>query len=787
MSALRNVAALFVLAAASQVSGLELARSGKPAATIVVAAKAHGVERFAASELQAFVEKMSGARLPIQAECPKGKETVVLVGLDAARTAGGKAAAAASVAELRDDGFAVTRVDDGGRDCLLLLGKMPRGTLYAVYNLLETALGCGFFADGDSVPRRADVVLGPVNLVANPVFATRAYWVPRRVYGPKRFQAALWDIKDWQAFLRWMAKKKMNSLGVSFTSADGAWGEAFLAAFPEAARFQRESLPPEPGAAAPSYTARMGWGLSPNYTTSLLRQVFDYARQTLGLEVVYLFSLGEFDHSLEKAYPKLKWQPPTVLPPFPRVAAAGRCLSPTDPKCRELQRRLWKAIVQAYGTDHRYVVSSQAPPDPLAPVGKSENATLLALEVLREVDPEARMSVPTWEAEQWGAKAWNQKEFLTKLPPGADLLYFHTSFAEDGLRETTGEFAGLPFSYACAWGGGAGNDLFENRFGCLRNQFRLLQKTPKPNAVGFWNWNEARRVNPLMDELCAEFAWSGLFIWRGEGASTNIYVRRYLERRYAPRAALPMAEAWKQVMRGAPRADALVNYRAYSQWSNTGILGVAAARRAVVLAIDCKEVCKDSPFYGTDLVDIGRNYLHQFIQGLARELLHLAQRAKDAAQARRYSPEAKAEAMAEFAKLEAAGLAAHRALTSLLATRRDMCLDDAILEAAATPGANKDLARAIREHQSGLLAEGYGLTDSVEYHQQLRVAQLRFTLDQIRSELTAPTDKPIPPWQAFFQEGATKFILESQPVPYEKKAGKARPSQILEEFLKTVE
>jgi len=793
--------AAVVAAAASNAVGFELVRAGKPAATIVVSEKAPPVERVAAAELQAILEKMSGAKLPIVAKTPGGPGPVVYVGLGTVQEAGGAVLAGAPLAQLQTDGY-MAIVLNLQPPTLLLLGKEPRGTLYAVYDLLEGELECGFFVDGDNIRHRADVEIQPIALVASPAFADRACWMPLRLYGPKRFQPALWNAEDWKAFLRWVAKKKMNHVAVSFSGATRAWGAAFLKAFPEAKQAQQETLQVQ-GAAPSSYTARLGWGLNPEQVTATLKEAFDYARNSLGLEIVYVLPYGEFEVSLQKAYPNLKWNPAVPLD-YPAVAGGIARLSSAEPKCRELQGRLWKAIIETYGTDHRYVVSNQDPPNPVATPAPLENSTPAAIEVLAAADPQARMLVPTWEAPQWGDTDAAKTAFIRQLPAGVAILYCQPNFSEDVLYVGTARFTDRPFIYACPWGGGASNDLFENRFAVLGNMFRHQEFWPRvaattlpvregllppalPDAPGVWDWNALLRVNPMMDSLTAEFAWNASYVWRGEGASTNRAVQRYLARRYAPAAVFPMAEAVKQALRGAPRPAVLVNTRAFGHPSDADFGGVGPSRAGIALALSCAPVAGASPFFDADLVDFGRNYLLRSIKEQWLRVLALVRDAKRAASTQGYSAQVKDQSLAQLQKLEASILAAHKTLTRIIATRKDMCLDDAILEAAATKGANKDLAKAIREQQSGLYAGAYGLVDSIEYHQQLKAAQIRFLLDYARRELNAPTADAVPSWEVFFKHGALDFVEKAQPVPYEKKAEKTPASRILQEFLETTE
>jgi len=778
------VGVLAIFALGPSVAGMELVRSGKPVATIVVGKNAPPPERLAASELQRYLSEMSGARLPITTNLPGGERPAVLIGQEALRLAGQAALRAASLDQVQGDGYVVVAVSQNPPR-LAFAGKEPRATLYAIYDFLDVSLGCGFFCDGDNVPRRPDVEALAVSIVSNPVFADRTYWLNTSIYGPKRFQPALWNLEDWKRFLRWVVKKRYNSVAIAFDASTRAWGTAYQKAFPEAAKHRKEIRPPRDEGEKLRYTARIGWGLSPEHITATLKQAMDFGRKTLGLTFTYVLTYGQFDDSLRAAYPKLKWL--AELPPdYPGVAGGARFLSPAEPRGLELQRKLWQAIVETYGTDHRYVLCCQPPTGPVSPPEGIEPVTLRALEVLRRVDPAGKVLVPTWEADLWGASDDDKKRFLRELPKGVELLYYQPGFTQDLLYVHTDLFTGRNFVYACPWTNNPGHDLLEDSsFWMLRNVFRHRQFTnPRPLTVGFWNWSDVRGTNPMMEDLTAEFAWTGAYVWRGEGASTNRIVRRYLARRYGPPAGFPMAEAYKQAFRGTPRA--LVNYRDYVRWGVNGAPGLASARSAVAMMLATTQAAQ-SPFYERDVADLGRNYLHQRIQKLVSQILAEVRDAKRAAQTGGYTQQVRSQALEQLKTLSDELERSHKALTRLVATRRDMCLDEAIIEATKTPGANKFLARAIREQQSGLFAQSYILTDSIEYHQQVKAKQLAHLIEYATRELKTPTTEPIPSWENFLYYGVADYIENSKPTPYDQKAEKTAPSRILREILETGE
>ena len=812
----RALGLALVFAAASPVSAIELVRTGKPVATIVVAPDASKPEAFAAQELQAIVATMSGARLPISDKMPARAEAVVLIGQKAAKLAGGDVLTAsdANAARIEEDGYGLIMLTERRPRAIVIVSKEPRGTLYGVYDLLERFLNCGFFGDGDNIPKRPTVTVPDLaSIVGNPAFRVRACYVPARFYAPKRFQATLWNPADWKAFLRWMAKKKLNTLAVPFTGATRAWGEAFDRALPEVKPFKRATLRPTGPGAAEGYSIRMGWGLSPKHTTAVWREAITYARETLGFDTLYILGYGEFEEPLQRAHPRGQWLPTTRTRDSIGCAGENRWLSPIDTKFNEFQTRLWQSIIRTYGNANHYLVLGQPPQGAGRPTTGS--AYPAAAEILTKLDPKGHLLISTAEYPSWGETPNDQMAFIAKLAKNVTMLYVNTgtptttplrvAIGDVRLRTSLGGagrdqrddrrnleleaelFGGRPYWYACIWSNSPANDLFENIFRPLYTHALHLRQARPPKPPGYCNWNTIRGVNPAMDSLSAGFAWLGDNMWRGGAAANNRHMRLYLSRRYTPAAAFPMGEAFKQAIRGAPPASAPANYRAYARWAATTVEGVSAARAGVALALGARDAAQGSPFYEADLADWGRNYCHQYIYARYYDILALVQQAKRAAASGAYPADAKTRSLAQLKDLGSKVRLAHKSLIRLLATRRDMSLDDAILEAIATADVNPRLALAIREHQSGAYADAACLTDSLEYHSQLKSGQIDFFLQYATKEVTTPTNAPIPEWKQFFLHGVAEFVKDSKPAAYEQKTEKDPASKILADLLGAVE
>jgi hypothetical protein len=142
---------------------LKLVENGRSAYAIVVAPDASPSERHGAEELQMFLEKMSGAKLPIStATWP----LMILVGNSPALE---KLHLDIPFAELGKEGFALKTA---GRHVVIAGGRL-RGSMYGVYTFLEK-LGCRWFTSQLSrIPTRPTIAIGPLNEIQKPAFEYR--------------------------------------------------------------------------------------------------------------------------------------------------------------------------------------------------------------------------------------------------------------------------------------------------------------------------------------------------------------------------------------------------------------------------------------------------------------------------------------------------------------------------------------------------------------------------------------------------------------------------------------
>lgn len=141
---------------------------------IFVHQQAHAVEKAAAGELQRILREMTGREIPIVEG--DGNELPAQGVLYIGRSEPASARALYTDAEyepLGVDGF-ILRLRGGN---LLAAGGGYRGTVYAVYRLLER-LGCRFYStELEVIPRKATLeIRSPLNVVDKPAFEWRAMW-----------------------------------------------------------------------------------------------------------------------------------------------------------------------------------------------------------------------------------------------------------------------------------------------------------------------------------------------------------------------------------------------------------------------------------------------------------------------------------------------------------------------------------------------------------------------------------------------------------------------------------
>jgi uncharacterized protein DUF4838/glycosyl hydrolase family 67 len=151
-----------------------LAQSGNALGQIVVdVAKTSDVEKTAAQELKKYLEQMSGAKfLIVSPEKANSKGVRIFIGRSDKIS---QLLPKIDFEQLKDDTIIIKSVNSKE---IVLSGARPRGTLFAVYTLLEDVLNCNFWTPSEFDIPHIDKLVLPDNLntVYTPSITNRSLW-----------------------------------------------------------------------------------------------------------------------------------------------------------------------------------------------------------------------------------------------------------------------------------------------------------------------------------------------------------------------------------------------------------------------------------------------------------------------------------------------------------------------------------------------------------------------------------------------------------------------------------
>jgi len=233
---MRLAASLVIFAAlAAQAQPLKVAVNGKSDYEIILAPDAYPITRRAADDLQQYIAKATGAKLPIRAAAAPGPKPAIVVGAcPAAQQAG------LDLAGLRPEGFIIKTAGPNlhiaGRDSDGPAGSdhwrfgPQAGTWHGVSQFLESRLGVRWFFPGEMgeyVPKRDSLTVAPCDETDAPklIYRRMAY-----VYNNDTPPARRQEVIDWQ---------RRNRAGFSIIwNASHSWiehfkGETYFAKHPD--------------------------------------------------------------------------------------------------------------------------------------------------------------------------------------------------------------------------------------------------------------------------------------------------------------------------------------------------------------------------------------------------------------------------------------------------------------------------------------------------------------------------------------------------------------------------
>ncbi len=148
-----------------------LVDGGKSPYSIIIPADAIPSERYAAEELQKYLERISGVKLPIVTDDQPMTHCEILLGDNKHLHSLGLKV---DLAKLGSEGFLLKTFNG----YLIIVGGKPRGTLYGVYTLLEEKLGVRWFtSEVEYVPKLTRIEVPFLDEMQKPVLEYReVFW-----------------------------------------------------------------------------------------------------------------------------------------------------------------------------------------------------------------------------------------------------------------------------------------------------------------------------------------------------------------------------------------------------------------------------------------------------------------------------------------------------------------------------------------------------------------------------------------------------------------------------------
>lgn len=681
------------------------------------------------------------------------------------------------VVDIREgsDGYAIAASDDGSK--LFITAHTSRGVLYGVYHYLQNRCGMGFFEDGEYLPDSIDASVvppfesNPEPILQEPKHDYRGQWLWSRYYGADKGHPANWGYDEWVSHLRWMAQNRFSSAMVYAVGYTRIWGDVFRSAFPEVAPYDVEVFDDAEDFWGAHWSARAGWGRSPEETTRLMQKVYAFGREKLGLRFEYNFYLGDFEDTLRRAYPEGKWIDWTNVPHHAYFGAAGRQsnLAFTDPKCKEYSQRLWKEFIKTFGTDHRYWISyrEESAPNPDNPFdpdqGKSlADAVNTQREWLLEVDPNAEFYHWDWhELSVWFDKdilenhtlktlqdapkehlKESAKKYIRDLSPDITCVSVLPPIPEGVcLPDLTDHYEGHPWligsllGYAMQDLGFGGLYIPVDRF--LATWKRLAEEDGMHGSRldGVFHWNEIAQVSPLLDYVVAKFAWTG-------GLPENLYdatmpdeiLDWYFKHRFGVEDAATMRRI--SAVGCANFQQVVASMRIPIHYTKQGITEAEANQRKQLLGalgdlVSIKNRQDSGTAFKGEVLDFGRIALHNIARLDLEEAIGVAANSTGSDADRKAFEDAAARAVATLT-----------ALGDLLATDQRYCVGDTLYRMLNEPGVNRQMRQVLLEHASGLLFDNYPLNDSSEFIKLVSVPLLEAYLANMRLAVKDPVGYP---------------------------------------------
>ena len=241
--------------------------------------------------------------------------------------------------------------------------------------------------DAHSRPQQVD--LAGLDRTEKPAVPIRGLFFHHTWKSPHANSWRLWDFEGWKEAIDWMRRKRFNVVPMMCDTGGYMWGDVIFKTF---------DIPRNDKTLAQ-------FVVDPSWRRELNKKVFAYARGS-GVRIAYNLFYSQVPEFFADYYPQLKYHP---------LNMRNVGINADQPKCRQIMRRYWKAILDTYGLDdsHIYLVCPYRHEHVMGEGFAGKNSmTNAAWEILQELDPEATMYVESW--------CWKYRDEKVKTPHTLD-------------------------------------------------------------------------------------------------------------------------------------------------------------------------------------------------------------------------------------------------------------------------------------------------------------------------------------------------------------------------------
>jgi len=537
-----------------------ITKSGIPRAAILLGKNFTSVEENAARELAKYVEGMSGAKLRIVKGTEitqMGEKNIILIGRSGTnekiREFCDKGAVKLSPEYPGLDGFIIKTVTYKGRNYLILGGSIDRGTLYAVYHLLENTFKVGFFEDGDRVPEKKNLIVENIDIAERPYFELRSALMP----GAFSRTCAFWTEEEWKQEIDWLLKKKYNLM------------------------------------------------LFPGH-----KWILDYARER-GMRLTYYACAGRVSPEYMKSHPEI----PYFTVHWPLTVTTYSYVDPRDPYFVTYATEHNKKLIENWGTDHFYNIDPWSE-IPLPGKSAEEKRQLQVTygkglsRALVNADPQAVNIIGGWAftfTDFWSKE--DVKAYLDAIV--SDVVVQDLVADRKPIYKRFKYFWGKKWLFGVSHTHGDRNNLHGDVKDLIKRVQNIVSDPKAGNCVGIQTAPEPICHNFLYFDLVSELAWNPRSI------TLEGFLKDYAIRRYGEESASTMVGCLKELCRSVYAQGVLSECRHYYRLPHPAVplsAPISASllpplENAIRIALGERSKQGDSPFYAGDLIDITCAYL----------------------------------------------------------------------------------------------------------------------------------------------------------------------------------